>query len=129
MKLLLDTHVLLWWLQDDPRLRPRVRAIIADLGNEVLVSTGSLWEISIKHRKGKLVEAGSAVWRDAAEEGFRLLSIEREHLEALEALVQPDRHGDPFDHLILAQASVEQAVVVTADRHMTSYGIPYIGVA
>jgi PIN domain nuclease of toxin-antitoxin system len=128
MKLLLDTHVLLWWLKDDPQLRSRVRAIMADRENEVFVSAASFWELSIKRRKGGIVDGGSKTWREAVAEGFTALSVLPQHLEALESLPVVPRHNDPFDHLILAQASVEQAAVITHDRAMTAYGIPCIGV-
>jgi PIN domain nuclease of toxin-antitoxin system len=129
MKLLLDTHVLLWWLEDNPRLRPRVRAIIADRQNEVFVSAASFWELSIKRRKGGIENRGSALWQDAIAEGFAVLAVASQHLEALEGLPLVARHNDPFDHMILAQARAERAAVITHDRAMTAYGVPCIGVA
>lgn len=128
MKLLLDTHVLLWWLRDNPLLRSRARALIADRRNEVLISIASFWELSIKRRKGGIEDGGVKVWHEAATEGFTVLGVSPEHLEALESLPAVPRHKDPFDHLILAQASAEQALVMTHDRAMTAYGVPCIGV-
>jgi PIN domain nuclease of toxin-antitoxin system len=129
MRLLLDTHVLLWWLEDDPRLRPRVRAIIADRQNEVFVSAASFWELSIKRRKGGIESRGSALWQDAITEGFMVLAVASQHLEALEGLALVAGHNDPFDHMILAQARAERAAVITHDRAMAAYGVPCIGVA
>jgi PIN domain nuclease of toxin-antitoxin system len=128
VKLLLDTHVLLWWLRDNPRLRPRARAVISDPNVLVFVSVASGWELSVKYRLGKNAELGSAVLREAVEEGFQLAGVKSEHLAALEHLPHVDGHGDPFDHLLLAQASVEEAALMTADRMMPKYGIPCIGV-
>ena len=127
MRLLLDTHILIWWQQDRLKLRPRVREIIGDRQNQVFVSVASFWELSIKARKGKF-RSSAEVWRDAQEEGFATLGVTAEHLLALETLPFVSRHNDPFDHLILAQAKAERAVVVTGDRKMIEYGVPCIGV-
>jgi PIN domain nuclease of toxin-antitoxin system len=129
MKLLLDTHVLLWWLNDNALLRPRVRSVIADSNNTTLISIASFWELSIKARKFGYGDRGSEVWKAALAEGFEVLPIVGKHLEALENLQVVAGHGDPFDHLILAQAAAERAAVITHDRHMTGYGIPCIGVS
>jgi PIN domain nuclease of toxin-antitoxin system len=123
VKLLLDTHVLLWWLDDDSRLRARARAAIADPRVTVLVSVASGWELSIKYRLGKNDKLGSAVLNEAVAEGFRLVAITGDHLAALEELPRLTGHGDPFDLLLLAQAQVENATLMTADRMMPSYGV------
>lgn len=121
MKLLLDTQALLWWVNDNPKLGLMARAAIADRGNVVLVSVASLWEISIKHRIGKLEDSGSVVMQEALDSGFNILGIEAAHLEALEALTPLAGHKDPFDHVILVQAQAENAILVTSDRHLRSY--------
>lgn len=128
MKLLLDTHVLLWWQEDRLRLRPRVRELIGDPHNQVLVSVASYWELSIKARKGDFERSVAAIWQDASDEGFEALGITSEQLLALRNLPFVNGHNDPFDHLILAQGKAERAVVVTGDRKMIEYGIPCIGV-
>jgi PIN domain nuclease of toxin-antitoxin system len=128
MKLLLDTHVLLWWQQDDPRLRQRARSLIADHRIDILVSVASFWEIVVKARIGKLEADGAKSWRNAVEEGCLPLEITHEHIAAFADLPAIARHGDPFDDLILAQAKVEGAIVMTADRHMTRYGVRCLGV-
>lgn len=121
MSLLLDTHALLWWLSDDPRLGEVARERIADGTGEVLVSIVSLWEIVVKQRIGKLdadiAEIGDAV----ATSGFARLSIEQAHLERLAGL--PRHHRDPFDHLLIAQAAVEGATFVSADRNAARYPV------
>jgi PIN domain nuclease of toxin-antitoxin system len=127
VKLLLDTHVLLWWLDDNPRLRPGARAAIADPNVTVLVSVASGWELSLKYRLGKNAELGSAIMHQAAEQGFQLVGVKREHLAALEYLPRVNGHGDPFDLLLLAQAAVEDASLMTADSMMPEYGIRCIG--
>ena len=128
MKLLLDTHVLIWWQRDDPRLGQRVRALLADPANQPWVSAASFWEIAIKHRTGKLDVAARDAWSEAADDGFAILALAPEHMAAVAALPLVDGHNDPFDHLLLAQAASEDMRLVTADRHMTAYGVPCIGV-
>jgi len=127
VKLLLDTHVLVWWLEDNPRLISPVRSIIADRKHRVMVSVASFWELSIKFRKGRIDRNGSGAWHDAVAEGFEVLNVVPEHYEALEVLPNVDGHGDPFDHLILAQTVCEQATLITADRQMADYGIACLG--
>jgi PIN domain nuclease of toxin-antitoxin system len=124
MRILLDTHVLLWWLTDNPRLGPKARALLSASEVAVLVSAVSLWEATVKYRVGKLAERGSELWAELDAEALQPLLISRAHLLALEEL--PRHHGDPFDHLLLAQAKVEGAALVTADRTMTLYGVPCI---
>ena len=128
MKLLLDTHVLVWWVRDNPRLGPRSRALIADGAIEVLFSCVSCWEATIKSRTGKIEMTGSELWRSATHERFLPLGVEAAHIEALERLPRVLRHGDPFDHLLLAQAKAEGAAIMTNDAKMAEYGIPCIGV-
>lgn len=123
MKLLLDTHVLLWWLNDNPRLGARSRSIIADPRVTILVSVASGWELSIKYRLGKNADLGSNALRDATGNGFQIVGVTEQHLAALECLPKVDRQGDPFDLLLLAQASVEDAALMTADRMMPAYGV------
>lgn len=124
MKLLLDTHALLWWLGDDDRLGPRARALIGDPGNDVLVSVASLWEIVVKVRVGKL-EADVREIADAVErEGFVPLGISAAHLLTLVGL--PMHHRDPFDHLLIAQAISEGAAIVSEDEHTPSYPVAVV---
>jgi PIN domain nuclease of toxin-antitoxin system len=121
LKLLLDTHALLWWLADDARLGPEARTRIEDRGNEVLVSHASLWEIAIKIGIGKLrLDIGEALAaiRDRA---IGELSLAPAHLVALAALER--HHRDPFDHMLIAQAIVEGATLMTQDERMDDYPV------
>lgn len=123
MKLLLDTHALLWWWTDDPQLSPTARALIADEGNAVLVSAASAWEIATKHRLGKLPEAGEAIPRFnelVAADGFEHLSIS--YLHSLKAGTYAVEHRDPFDRVLAAQADLEFAQLVTRDPAFSVFG-------
>ncbi|PKQ00681.1 MAG: PIN domain nuclease [Alphaproteobacteria bacterium HGW-Alphaproteobacteria-13] len=124
MRLLLDTHALIWWLEDSPRLGPVSRALIADADNDVLVSIVSLWEITIKWRVGKLEQPGSHFGDLLDDQRIGQLPVTADHVRALDTLAF--HHGDPFDHLILAQAETERLTVVTSDRQMALYGVPCI---
>jgi PIN domain nuclease of toxin-antitoxin system len=119
MRLLLDTHAFIWWWQGSRKLPARSQAVIAS-AESVLVSAASAWEMAIKTVLGKLRFAGA--FGDAVDEcGFTRLPVEFEHVEALRAL--PAHHADPFDRLLVAQAIVESATLVTHDRALESYGI------
>jgi PIN domain nuclease of toxin-antitoxin system len=113
---LLDTHALLWWWTDDPKLSARSRQAIADENNQVLVSAASAWEIATKHRLGKLPHADQAVARFAelvAADGFEHLPVN--YLHSLKAGGYPGEHRDPFDRVLAAQAELENALLVTLD--------------
>lgn len=126
MKLLLDTHALLWWLTDDEKLGQRARDWIADPGNEILVSTVSLWEIVVKVRIGKLEAGIGDISRAIARQGFDMLGLAPAHLITLANLpVYPD-HRDPFDHLLIAQAIEENATFVSEDRHTFRYPVAFV---
>ena len=128
MRVLLDTHVLIWWIRDNPRLGSKPRALIADRANEVLFSCVSCWEATIKARTGKIELTGSQLWLSASGEKLVPIGIKAEHIAALEGLPRVAGHGDPFDHLLLAQAQAEGAAIMTNDAKMTLYGIQCIGV-
>jgi PIN domain nuclease of toxin-antitoxin system len=118
---LLDTHALLWWLFDDPRLGTAAREAVADPLNVVYVSAVSVWEVAIKRAMGKLRAPDDlAVQVDAA--GFERLPIGFDHAERVGAL--PRHHRDPFDRLLVAQAQVEGATLVTGDRALAAYDVP-----
>jgi len=123
MRLLLDTHVMLWWLKDNPRLGQKTRALIARQETELLVSIASFWELSIKNRLGKVPIPGSTLLGEAERSGMRVLDVRAHHLDALEAIVARARHNDPFDHLILAQAIAEDSMLVTSDQLLLDYDI------
>jgi PIN domain nuclease of toxin-antitoxin system len=121
MRLLLDTHALLWWLADDRRLGAQARALIASRDNEILVSSASLWEIVVKIRAGKLEADFGAIEAALGPEGFKRLDISPAHLATLVRMSL--HHKDPFDHLLIAQALAEEAVLVLDDRHMKLYPV------
>ena len=121
MRLLLDTHVLLWWLSDDRKLAKNARDIIAKPDNDVLVSSVSLWEISIKTALGRLDIELDDLEDAIARNGFRPLPIGFPH--ALTAGRLPAVHRDPFDRMLVAQASVEELRVMSHDRVFERYGL------
>ncbi|MCA1660634.1 MAG: type II toxin-antitoxin system VapC family toxin [Novosphingobium sp.] len=123
MKVLIDTNVLLWWLDDDPKLGPRARAFIAEARGDVLASIATFWEISIKWGLGKIGDRGSVAMRAAQDSGVRVVGIDQVHLEMLEKLEPIGGHNDPFDRLILVHAMSEQAMLMTSDRAMRSYDV------
>jgi PIN domain nuclease of toxin-antitoxin system len=122
VKLLLDTNVLIWWLEDDLRLGRGARALIADSGSAPIASVVSIWEITMKWRAAKYRNSGSVFMAFLHEESVPILGLEPAHLERLENVGA--HHKDPFDHLLIAQAMVEGARIVTSDREMTRYGVP-----
>lgn len=121
MRLLLDTHIALWALADDRRLRADARALIADRDNTVFVSAASLWEIAIKHaigRSGLPFDAAAALGF-FAQAGYLMLEVKPEHAVAVEAL--PPLHHDPFDRMLVAQALTEPMRLITHDAAVASY--------
>ena len=122
MRALLDTHALLWWLFDDPRLSEVAKQTVANPETEILVSSASAWEIATKFRIGKLPEAEEAVtnFPDLLRRArFRELSVTVEH--ALAAGLLPGPHRDPFDRMLIAQSRVEDVPVVTTDPIFARY--------
>jgi PIN domain nuclease of toxin-antitoxin system len=120
MKLLLDTRVLLWWLDDNPALPNPAKDIIADGRNAVLVSVVVIWEIRIKQALGKL--SVPADFRQVLDlQPFESLSITEDHAHALAGL--PMHHRDPFDRMLVAQASTDVLTLVTHDVRLKQYGI------
>jgi PIN domain nuclease of toxin-antitoxin system len=122
--LLLDTHTLLWFFWDDQRLRSSAKALIEDSDNQKLVSVASCWEIAIKAglRKLDLGEPSRTFLpREIARNSFELLPISLEHATAVEEL--PPIHRDPFDRLLVAQATIEGFSLVSSDTIFDQYGI------
>lgn len=124
MNLLLDAHVLLWFLDDDPLLVPSAKALIEDPANRKLVSVGTCWEIAIKVGLKKLdfgESASTFLPRELAANGFDLLGIELAHATFVETL--PQHHKDPFDRLLVAQTTIEKPPLVSADAIFDQYGV------
>jgi len=119
LRLLLDTHVLLWWLADD-ELTSDARALIADPANEVAVSAASAWEISIKKALGKLAAPDDLEHQILACD-FMPLPISVSH--AVSAGQLPRHHDDPFDRMLIAQAKLEQMAVVTRNQRFGDYDV------
>jgi len=127
MRVLLDTHALLWWLFDDPKLSKKARNAIHNIDNNILVSSVSAWEISTKFRLGKLPEAEEAVHNLPAlvrRARFEVLPIGLEH--ALTAGRLGGEHRDPFDRMLIAQATLEHMPVVTRDPVFRKYKVRVI---
>jgi PIN domain nuclease of toxin-antitoxin system len=121
--ILLDTHSLLWWLDNDDRLSRRAREAIQNPITQVLVSVGSLWEIAIKQQLGKL-KASNLVnnfQKELDDAGFVELPISGVH--AIRAAVLPINHRDPFDRLLIAQAEIENVPIVSRDSQFDAYGV------
>ena len=124
MRLLLDTHALLWWLNDDRLLPAKARKLIALSSNAVVVSAASAWEIATKVRLGKLdmaADLAADFSNVLSQEGFESLPISVDH--ALRAALLPGPHKDPFDRMLIAQAQAEGVPIVSSDTVFDSYGV------
>jgi len=120
VRLLLDTHILLWWLADDPSLPARARDSISDPGTEVLVSAATVWEIAIKRASGKL-DAPDDLLEALEANAFDTLAITAAH--ALAAGELPAHHADPFDRMLIAQAQAETLTLVSVDARLGDYEV------
>ncbi len=123
MRLLLDTHALLWWLSGNEALSDTARTAMADEGNDIFVSAASAWEIATKHRIGKLPGAAAIVANlDAviSGQGFIGLPIDVRHGQAAGAL--PGPHRDPFDRMLIAQGMLENLLLVSNEQAFDAYG-------
>ena len=124
MRLLLDTHAFLWWSAGSRRMSDSARRAIADEDNDILISAVSAWEITTKHRLGKLPEASEIavdVGAEIAHQGFEELPITVE--EAARAGSLPGPHRDPFDRLLIAQALSRNLVLVSNEPLFDRYGV------
>ena len=124
MKLLLDTHTLLWFITSDSKLSLAARLLIDDLANDKFVSVVSLWEIAIKYGLGRLVLSNKfevLFPNQLTINGFEQLAIENTHL--YEFVKLPQHHSDPFDRLIIAQAIAEKMSVVSIDTAFDDYSV------
>ncbi|MBT3224824.1 MAG: type II toxin-antitoxin system VapC family toxin [Deltaproteobacteria bacterium] len=123
MNLFLDTHVLLWWLDDNSRLSKQAKNYIADVDNIIFVSAVVIWEIRIKEALGKL-EIAADFFNIVKQQGFEILSITAQHANKVGDI--PMHHRDPFDRMLIAQAIEESLTIVTHDRAFKAYEIPLI---
>jgi len=124
MKVLLDTHAFLWWLGDDPKLSPAAREAIRNPDALVHVSAASIWEIAIKVTLGRLDVQDSDCAAEIEANGFVDLAITARHAQTAGAL--PRHHDDPFDRMLIAQAQLENLVLITHDRRLRRYGTPIV---
>ena len=120
MRLLLDSHTLLWSLGDVPRLGEVAREAIRSPENEVFVSAVSMWELGVKRRKGQL-DAPDDLVSIVEQRGFTPLPLSLFHAEQAASL--PMHHRDPFDRMLVAQAQMEGVIIVTADAALRRYGV------
>ena len=129
MKLLLDTHILLWYLEGHPNLPETQRQQIEDRHNQVEVSAVSLWEMTIKISIGKLelMDDLATVENTLLQQGIRILPIQTAHLQRLLGL--PFHHRDPFDRLIIAQALAEEMTLVSDDAAFSAYPVSLLPAA
>lgn len=118
MRLLLDTHILIWLMAGDERLGPRARSLILN-ASVVHVSSASIWEIAIKRRIGKIEEDAEVIVEKLEEAGLKELHVNNQHAVASGKL--PLLHHDPFDRLLIAQTIVEQLRLLTADAQLAAY--------
>ena len=123
MRLLLDTHAAIWWLSDDPRLGPVAAAHLDDESNHVLLSAAIVWEVAIKRALGKLDSPEGFASRLLGA-GAAALPISIEHAAGVERL--PHHHRDPFDRLLISQATIEKATIVSSDDRLRAYDVPVL---
>lgn len=124
MSYLLDTHVFLWWILDDPRLNQNARGILKESQNEIYISSVSIWEISIKVglKRLKLPSRSKQFFqKEISKNNFSVLSITIEHSLAIMAL--PKIHRDPFDRMLIAQAMEEKLTLITDDKIVKKYKV------
>jgi PIN domain nuclease of toxin-antitoxin system len=127
MRVLLDTHALIWWLSGDKQLPLRVRRTIAEEDNEIFVSAASAWEVATKFRIGKLPGAGPLsvdFAREIRQQGFVALPISIEHAQVAGALV--GAHRDPFDRMLIAQAREEKMALISNELAFDAFGVQRI---
>jgi len=120
VRVLLDTHILLWWLSGDEALPPRATQTIADSDTEVLVSAASAWEIAIKRAAGRL-DAPDDLLDALDANAFETLAITAAH--ALAAGELPAHHSDPFDRMLIAQSAMEGLTLITVDERFSAYEV------
>ena len=127
MRLLIDTHALIWFCEGSPQLSATARAAMEDEANERFISQAVPWEMAIKLSIGKLllnVDFGVIFPGVLEANGFSLLPTLLDHYRGLINL--PRHHGDPFDRLMIAQAQADGLTILTRDPHFTAYGVPVL---
>jgi PIN domain nuclease of toxin-antitoxin system len=124
VRYLLDTHVLLWWIDDQPKLQAGTRATIFDPSCDVAVSVASIWEVAIKRAVGKLRFETSILIDTLSRGGIRVIRITAAH--ALAAGDLPRHHDDPFDRMLVAQALAEGLTLISRDARLRAYEVAIV---
>lgn len=120
MRILLDTHILLWWLKDDRRLSDAAVKIIGNAANDIFMSTVNAWEIAIKKSLGRIQIDMNEFLESIKNSGIGVLNITVNHACQISNL--PDHHKDPFDRMLIAQSIVEPMRLLTHDDTLIPYG-------
>jgi len=122
LRLLLDTHIALWAIADDPRLPSKACDLILDPKNAIYISAATVWEISIKHtlKRETMPVSGAESLHHFRKSGYRFLPVSPEHAAKVEEL--PCLHPDPFDRILVAQALSEPLILMTHDSQLARYG-------
>jgi len=131
MKVLLDTHIAIWSVVDDPKLSAKAKEIITDMNNEIYYSAGTIWEITIKHHTHPetFLFDGQYLAEGCDDNGYKALPILVQHIYKLGTLKRPEqapRHKDPFDRILLAQAKAENMMFLTHDSLIADYNEPFV---
>ena len=131
MKVLIDTHIAIWAVLNNPKLPKQAKDIILDKENDIFYSTASVWEITIKHilHPDRLRINGSLLEKGCEENGYFVLPILNKHVSSLETLKRLEnapRHNDPFDKILIAQAKTEGLMFLTHDSLIPYYNEPFI---
>lgn len=131
MKILIDTHIAVWAVLNDPKLPKNAKDMILDVGNEIFYSTASVWEITIKHmlRPDKIRISGSLLEKGCEDNGYIVLPVFNKHVSALETLRRPKdapEHNDPFDRIMVAQAKSDNLMFLTHDSLIPYYQESFI---
>ena len=123
MNILLDTHALLWWLDDNPTLSKEARSTISDPANVAFISAASIWEIRIKQSLGKLKIPKN--FREVLDsQPFEMLDITSEHAHKITSI--GNYHRDPFDRMLIAQAMVERFTLISREKNIMKYKVPIV---
>ena len=126
MKILIDTHIALWALIDDPKMPKEAKNILMDENNEIYYSTASVWEVAIKHsiRPSDMIVDGRLFEKGCEDNGYRVLPIFNHHTFVLDSLKRQDaapKHNDPFDRLLICQSKAEGMKFLTHDSLLSGY--------
>lgn len=131
MKILIDTHIAIWAVLNDPKLPKQAKDIILNEANDIFYSTASIWEITIKHmlHPDKIRMNGSLLEKGCEDNGYAVIPVFNKHVMALESLKysgNAPRHNDPFDRIMIAQAKAENLMFLTHDSLIPNYKEPFI---